>query len=388
MKYNPVIIVAAYNRPESLKRLLHSLSISKISTEAKLIISIDKNDIGDQTVKNIALAFNWTYGEKEVICHEKRLGLKNHILQCGDLSMQYGSVILLEDDLFVAPHFYEYAQEALEYYDHDTVIAGISLYSQPVEDITELPFIAINDGSEVFFMQFPSSWGQAWSADHWKAFREWFDKKPDLKSIPISHVILNWPESSWKKHYTAYLADTKKYFVYPRISLTSNFNDPGTNYESLVNYDGQAVMRLQGSPYHFRNFTASVSVYDSYFELLPEKVKKLNPELIGYSFEMDLYGNRDIDKIQTPFIITSKEAGNPVRGFKRSLKPHDMNIIFNLPGFDLFLCRTDDIISLKRKTRKEVSDYKYFFTRHLPGINVQFFKYFSKYKIFSFLFKA
>lgn len=63
MKYNPVIIVVAYNRPESLKRLLYSLSISKISTEAKLIISIDKNDIGDQTVKNIALAFNWTYGE-------------------------------------------------------------------------------------------------------------------------------------------------------------------------------------------------------------------------------------------------------------------------------------------------------------------------------------
>jgi hypothetical protein len=388
MKYNPVIVIAAYNRPESLKRLLYSLSHSKRITDTKLIISIDKNDTGDQSVRNIANAFKWTFGEKEVICQEKRLGLKNHILQCGDLSIKYGSVIILEDDLFVSPFFHEYARQALEYYDPDHVIAGISLYSQPVEDITELPFNAINDGSDVYFMQFPSSWGQAWSADQWKAFRTWFDKKPNIEELPISEVILNWPASSWKKHFAAYLVATNKYFVYPRISLTSNFNDPGTNYESLINHDGQAVLRLQGSPYRFHDLATSFSVYDSYFELLPEQVRKLNPELESFSFEMDLYGNKNRNTIQTPYIITSKYARNPVRGFKRSLKPHDMNIIFNLEGDDLVLCSTADSSPLRYNTRKEVMKYKYFFTRHLPGINVQLFKLFAKYKIFSFIYKA
>ncbi len=388
MKYNPVIVIAAYNRPESLKRLLYSISLAKQITDTKLIISIDKNDSGDQSVRNIAHAFNWTFGEKEVICHEKRMGLKNHILLCGDLSIKYGSVIMLEDDLFVSPYFHEYACQALEYYDRDSVIAGISLYSQPVEDITELPFTAIHDGSDVYFMQFPSSWGQAWSADQWKAFRTWFDTRPDIKSIPISDVILNWPESSWKKHFTAYLAATNKYFVYPRVSLSSNFNDPGTNYASLINHDGQAVLRLQGSPYRFADLATSFSVYDSYFELLPEHVKKLNPELESYSFEMDLYGNKNSDTIQTPYFITSKDARNPVRGFKRSLKPHDMNVALNLEGDDLLLCRTADIFPLRHNTRKEVMKYKYFFTRHLPGIRVQLYKSFAKYKIFSFIYKA
>jgi hypothetical protein len=385
MKYSPVIIVVAYNRPKSLKRILSSLYNAKNIKDVKLIISIDNKEPDNKDVLDIANEFDWRFGEKEVIYQPVRMGLRKHILQCGDLALKYDSAIILEDDLYVAPYFYQYAVNALEYYDHDDRIAGISLYSQPREDITEFPFTAINDDSDIFFMQFPSSWGIAWSAKQWVKFRDWYHKTPDILKLPVSAFILNWPESSWKKYFVSYLVDTDKYFVFPRISLTTNFNDPGTHYESLVNFDGQAALQLNDFHHRFKKLSDSNCVYDSHYELLTEKVKLLNPELKEYSFEMDLYGHKNIHHISTPFMITSKRVRSYIRSFGRSLKPHDSNIILNLPGDDFVLCKTSDVLPYKHRTRKEVLNFKYFYTRHLPGKNVLLFKFLTKYKFFSFL---
>jgi hypothetical protein len=159
--YNPVIVVVAYNRPVSLKRLLSSLEKSRSIENAKLIISIDNQEPRNFNVKEIAEEFHWPFGEKEVIYQKQRLGLRKHILQCGDLAKKYGSVIILEDDLFVSPVFYEYTIDALKYYDNDENIAGISLYNPPIHDLCSNPFRPIQNESDVYFMQFPSSLGQA-----------------------------------------------------------------------------------------------------------------------------------------------------------------------------------------------------------------------------------
>ena len=61
------------------------------------------------------------------------------MLQCGDISYEYGSVIVLEDDLFVSPFFYKYAVEAQEFYRDDNRIGGISLYNQPRQEAEDGP---------------------------------------------------------------------------------------------------------------------------------------------------------------------------------------------------------------------------------------------------------
>ena len=140
INYNPIICVVAFDRPNSLQRLLNSLLKSKNISDTKLIISIDNKAPENYNIVEIAKSFSWPFGEMEIIYQEQRLGLKEHILKCGDLSKIYGSVIILEDDLYVSPFFYNYSCQALNYYDNDSNIAGISLYSQPYEEITELPF--------------------------------------------------------------------------------------------------------------------------------------------------------------------------------------------------------------------------------------------------------
>ncbi|HLO59731.1 MAG TPA: glycosyltransferase [Bacteroidales bacterium] len=383
MKYNPVIVVVAFNRPRSLERVLYSLSRAKNIENAKLIISIDNKAPENYPVKEIAEKFNWSFGEKQVVYQPNRLGLKKHILTCGSLSMQYGSVIILEDDLFVSPYFYEYAQKALEYYENDDQIGGISLYNHTYEDINDITFQPLEDESDVYFMQFPSSLGQAWTKKHWENFSTWFENHPDISNIPIHRDIINWPETSWKKYFTAFLADTNRYFSFPRRSLTSNFNDQGTHKLDASNFVGQAPLRLEGEPYRFKPLRDSFCVYDSYFELLPEKLKILVPELSNYDFAVDLYGEKDMLKVTAPYVITSKPTKNKLQTFQRALKPHEMNLIFNLKGDDISFARKEDIVDFGCAYKKELNDFFYFYTYRIPGKKAFIYNYLKKKKLIS-----
>ena len=124
---NTAIVVIAYNRVLPLKRLLGSLARADYpkDSDIPLIISIDKSD--NEEVLQAAEAFSWEHGEKRIITHEKRLGLKKHVLECGNHSRQYGSVILLEDDLFIMRDFYHYTRAALDFVKADKRIGGVSL---------------------------------------------------------------------------------------------------------------------------------------------------------------------------------------------------------------------------------------------------------------------
>ncbi len=155
---NPSIVVVTYNRPASLNRLLSFLSTAIYnSSDVNLIISIDyqASELHNDVVK-IARDFNWKYGFKKIIEQKKNLGLKAHILSCGDLSEEYGAVIVLEDDLIVSPFFYDYALQSLEVYKEDLNIAGISLYTFEWSQVADRSFLPAPSGSEVFFFKMPN----------------------------------------------------------------------------------------------------------------------------------------------------------------------------------------------------------------------------------------
>lgn len=356
--YQPVIVVVAFNRLKSLNRILDSLNRSFTPNGTKLIISID-NDGKNKDVAELSSEFKWKFGEKEVIYYKERLGLRNHIIKCGDFSFDYGSVIILEDDLFVSPYFYKYAQEALTYYSNCDNIAGISLYNQPYTESSKLPFIPIKDNSDVYFKQVPSSLGQAWSKEHWHSFKKWYDTNPDVhncKGLPVK--VRNWPESSWKKYYYAYLVNFNKYFVFPQISFTTNFSDPGENMVVRI-YFGQTPIKIIESPFNFKALKDAINVYDAYSEILPDKINMLCNTLNDYDFEVDLYGKKD--SFTKDYVITSKTCKNYIAGFERSMKPHEMNVIMDIRGEELVLAKRDDIIIQQQTMEEFINEYTYFY---------------------------
>lgn len=386
MTYSPVIVVVAYDRPRSLERLLFSLKNAKEITNAKLVISIDNKQPDNFNVKSMAEAFEWPYGEKEVIYQQKKLGLKEHVLQCGDLSQKYGSIIMLEDDLMVSPYFYDYAKKALEFYNEDDKIGGVSLFNYIIEDLLDLPFTPIQDESDVYFIQFPSSWGQTWTAKQWADFREWLNNKPDIKSIPISQQVYTWPDASWKKLFGAFLVASDKYFVFPRISLTTNFNDRGTHKWLDINHNGQTQLKLFNANLQLKHIQDSYCIYDAHFELDAKTVKMFCPELANYDFELDLYGHKEKSRIKSTYIITSRAASKSILQYQRALKPHEMNILLGLKGEELSLCHKDDIIPVKKKFAKMLADYRYFITSYPVTLKLSIYSRLKRMKYISKLF--
>jgi hypothetical protein len=126
----PSLVLALYNREEAALRSLESISAARYpGRDVRLVISIDNDSNKNENIERVAREYNWKHGEKEVIYHKQKLGLREHFNFCGDLTQKYGTVIFLEDDLFVSPHYYDYALQALDFYRGDDRVAGISLFS-------------------------------------------------------------------------------------------------------------------------------------------------------------------------------------------------------------------------------------------------------------------
>lgn len=367
----PTIVVIGYNRPKSLLRLLESLSKAHYPAgEIRLVISLDNS--GTLEPLRIAEAYPWTHGEKRVIHREKRMGLRNHILACGDLTEEYGDVVVLEDDLFVSPYFYEYTTQALTFYDEDPRIAGISLYSQQFNQTANLPFTPIDDGnSDAYFMQLAASWGQAWSRKHWQGFRQWLEANgTDISRVEgIPRDIRSWPESSWLKLYNAYIISRDLYFVYPYRSLTTNFGDPGEHFY-IASSRFQVAIQQQRIDYHFSRSSDSLAIYDAFCELLPATMKRLNPKLAGYEFTVNLFGCKEC-RSGLQLTRTTKPG---VHSFSLSMKPMELSVLHDVAGEGIALIDTAEVDAASLSApRMQYDIYRFFYKfPSLPVICIGF----------------
>jgi hypothetical protein len=333
--FNPAIIVIAYNRPDSILRLLNSLRLASYpKKKVPLIISIDyQNSVNHDEVVKIAKDFEWQFGEKRIIEHKNNLGLKKHVISCGNLVVDYGAIIMLEDDIFVSPYFYNYASEALNFYQNSDEIGGVSLYCHKKNFLTNLPFELIPDSNDVFFLQIASSWGQAWTQKQWYDFMDWMSHdEGDLLCLPPS--VRLWPDSSWLKCFIRYLIVKDKFFVYPNKSLSTNFGDSGThNLNKNVEYQ---VSLFIGNEFKFITIENSFNVYDAFFEILPSRLKLLMPKLIEIDFSVDLYGKKELINISTEYLLSSKKikdkSHSVCSGFGLELKPMILNVVYDIKG--------------------------------------------------------
>lgn len=367
----PTIVVIGYNRPKSLSRLLASLSKAHYPAgDIRLVISLDNS--GTLEPLRVAEAYDWPHGEKRVIYREKRMGLRNHVLACGDLTEEYGDVLVLEDDLFVSPHFYEYTAKALAFYADEPRVAGISLYSQQFNQTANLPFTPIDDGeSDVHFMQLAASWGQAWSRSHWQGFRQWLEGNgTDISRIDgIPGDIRSWPESSWLKLYNAYIISRDLYFVYPYRSLTTNFGDPGEHFY-IASSRFQVPIQQQRIDYQFPRFDASLAVYDAFCELSPGTLKRLNPKLANHDFTVNLFGCKPC-RSGLQLTRTTKPG---LCSFSLSMKPMELSVLHDVAGEGISLIDTAEVDPATLSApRTQYDTYRFFYKfPSLPVICVGF----------------
>ena len=107
--YKYGVVVIGYKNIIGIKRLLRALGMAEYYNESvKLIISIDQSDCDD--VKKIADAFEWKFGEKYVLAFAERLGLREHVMHCGDYLNIYDldSLAVFEDDTLPSQSFFQF----------------------------------------------------------------------------------------------------------------------------------------------------------------------------------------------------------------------------------------------------------------------------------------
>ena len=326
---DPAIVIIAYNRADSLKRLLSSIARADYSdtSDITLIISIDKGN--NEDVIRAAEDFSWLHGKKTVIKREKNMGLKAHVLACSQLAVEYGSLIVLEDDLYVSRDYYDYTKEALEFVKDDGRIAGVSLYDHLFNVHVREPFEAVNDGYDNWYFQFASSWGQAYTAAQWQGFSDWMkenDNTPFPDTVPEN--VRTWDDRSWLKYCIRYAVETDKYFLYPRVSHSTNFSEDGGTHKSGQAADFQVPLshRRKGG-YVFSSPDDTISIYDAFFENIYLK------KLLGTDKDVviDLYGSKQVP--DHGLLLSSRALPYKIlSGYGRSLRPIDANIINELPG--------------------------------------------------------
>ncbi len=326
MQADIAIVIAAFNRPKSLSRLLTSLSHADYQayTNIPLVISIDHS--GNDDCYKVADDFNWPFGQKTVIKHPQNLKLKTHIITCGDLTDKYDAVIMLEDDLFVSPQFYSYAQEAFFFYKDDTALAGIGLYNYRYNEFAYCPFEPMTDGSDIYFMQVPCSCGQLWTKQQWQSFKQYITAETtDESALFMPAEALKWPvKTSWKRSFFKYMVAANKFFVYPRISLTTNFGDVGQHYADSV-FIWQTPLLQAKREYRFSTYSTSVCVYDAFFELHEKAYNRLSNQAVSICF--DLNGTKPLANISSEYLVSAKHCNKPQSCYLPALYPYECNVI-------------------------------------------------------------
>lgn len=335
------LVAIAYNRVDSLRRLLNSLEQGYYGNETNipLIISIDKSNTDE--VELFADAYHWPYGEKQVVKHAYNLGLKKHVLSQGEWLEKYEAIVVLEDDVVVAEDFWHYVRSSVAKYQDSEAIAGISLYGFSINYHLRHPFIPVHQGSnDVYFMNCAMSWGQVWMRKSWFAFMSWYDKHQDFApSALLPESICGWGDKSWLKFHTCYCIMENKYFVFPYVSYSSNFGDCGIHMsaQDTIYQVPLQLGRKQSLSLPSLSDEGAV-LYDGYFEN-----KRLYSSLGIASEEccLDLNRTNANREYKRYWLTTRILPYKVVRHFALELRPIELNVIMQLEqGEGIFLYDT------------------------------------------------
>ena len=182
------IALFVYNRPQLTLETLKHLAENAEAKESTLYVFCDgpKADATDDqlkrihAVREIVQRKNWC-GEVNIIASETNLGLANSIIRgVTRVVNQYGTVIVLEDDLVVSRFFLRFINDGLRLYNEDEKVLAIHGYRYPFA--FPKPMTA-----PTFFIRDPGNLGWATWQRSWSLFESDSGKLYDL--IRLKHMV-------------------------------------------------------------------------------------------------------------------------------------------------------------------------------------------------------
>ena len=164
MTLSPILLFV-YNRPAHTRHCIESLSMNPLAAESELFVYADgaKDENVTSEVEEVRQYIRTIQGFKSVTVIERNenWGLAKNIIEGVSTQVKkYGKVIVLEDDLIVAPHFLRFMNDALETYKDEPKVGHIQAC-----DFTKDPSLP-----DTFLIKWTGSWGWATWERAWKHF--------------------------------------------------------------------------------------------------------------------------------------------------------------------------------------------------------------------------
>lgn len=184
MSYAPILLFV-YNRPEHTHRCIESLLKNTLASESNLFIYADgvKDSTQQEAVNKVRNYIRTIQGFKQITLIERseNWGLARNIIDGVTTQVnRYGKVIVLEDDLVVAPHFLQFMNEALEVYKDEPRVGHIQACDFTQD--SSLP--------ATFLIKWTGSWGWATWDRAWKHFNpNGNELLQELEERKLTHVF-------------------------------------------------------------------------------------------------------------------------------------------------------------------------------------------------------
>lgn len=237
MSYAPIVIFV-YNRADHFIKTYNALAACKEAKDSELFIFSDgaKNEAGADKINEVraavaAIKDAGDFKSVTVIKSPVNKGLAASVIAgVTEVINKYGKVIVVEDDCAVSPHFLNYMNNSLDYFEDNKKIGSIAGYGPDIK-------LPDNYDKDIYAAYRSCSWTWATWKDRWDDV-DWglkdmgdFYKSPKL----IKKLNSNGSDrfmrlyrqtkgngSSWSVRFGAHLVKKDLLTVYPRYSYNQN----------------------------------------------------------------------------------------------------------------------------------------------------------------------
>ena len=295
------VILFVYNRLDHTKNVLDSLAKNFLAAETELYIFSDaaKSESGKEKVAEVREYIRRTDWQKsfkkvKIIEAEKNKGLAKSIIGgVTSIIEEYGTAIVVEDDLILSPYFLQYMNDALKYYKDDQQIWSVSAYSFPMKSLARYDH-------DVFYSYRGCSWGWGTWADRWRMV-DW-----EVKDYPKMMADKNWQNrfnrggadlvnmlrlqmegklDSWAIRWCFSQSNHEMYTVYPKVSyvLNEGCDGTGTHSGSSDEYDTEIYDSVKKCRFEKLKIEKAISkeFYLKYTDTFAKKVKRKIKKIFG-----------------------------------------------------------------------------------------------------------
>ena len=248
------IVIFAFNRLDALEITIDSLLKNDEACESDLHVFVDgpRSDIAedDAKVRSVQEYVKNIRGFKSLTYYfsDENRGLGPSIISgVTKIVEEYGSAIIVEDDLWCAPNFLCFMNQGLQKYKDESRIFSICGYSNKIR-------LPKKYDSDAYFCVRSSSWGWATWLDRWESIdwslENWTECEKNAKAFnkwggsDCFGMLRGWKHGrnkSWAIRfcYSQFIQDKLSVFPIRSKVLNNGFDGQGTNCGKWSRFNAQ-----------------------------------------------------------------------------------------------------------------------------------------------------